>query len=292
MATAGLPVPREATVGDQTKLGLGVLGAALVLGILGDGLLRATPWGLNVGLWTLALLAAVGGLVRWRRIPLTGDGRWLVLPILFFAGAIGWRASPTLFVLNLFCLLVVLALAAIRTRFGRLWVAGLTDYGLGLLLATISALAGPLPLIFSDIRWPEIPRTGRSQHVSAAGRGLALAAPLVLVFGGLFVAADAAFAGLVGRLFGWDLGDLIGHLFLICWWAWLVSGYLRELVLGREWGNPIGGPPRAGSLGTIEIAIVLGSLNALFLTFVLVQFRYFFGGAALVETSATLTYSE
>ena len=43
---------------ERTRLGLGVLGAALFLGVLGDGLLRATPWGINLLVWVAALVGA------------------------------------------------------------------------------------------------------------------------------------------------------------------------------------------------------------------------------------------
>jgi hypothetical protein len=45
-------------------------------------------------------------------------------------------------------------------------------------------------------------------------------------------------------------------------------------------------------LGIVELGVVLGLLDLLFLAFVVVQFRYLFGGAELVEVSPTLTYSE
>ena len=45
---------------ERTKLAVGALGAALLLGILGDGLFRVWPWGVNVGVWTaVALLGQV-----------------------------------------------------------------------------------------------------------------------------------------------------------------------------------------------------------------------------------------
>ena len=52
----------EARMSNRTKLGLNILGAALLLGVLGDALLRETPWGLNVPLWTgaAAAVAATG----------------------------------------------------------------------------------------------------------------------------------------------------------------------------------------------------------------------------------------
>jgi hypothetical protein len=46
------------------------------------------------------------------------------------------------------------------------------------------------------------------------------------------------------------------------------------------------------SLGAVEVGIVLGLLNVLFAAFVIVQFRYFFGGAARVMSITELTYAE
>src|SRR4029450_7185907 len=45
-------------------------------------------------------------------------------------------------------------------------------------------------------------------------------------------------------------------------------------------------------LGVTETAIVLGLLDVLFLKFVVVQFQYFFGGAARIQAVAGLTYAE
>ena len=44
--------------------------------------------------------------------------------------------------------------------------------------------------------------------IACCARGLLLALPLLLIFGGLLVAADAAFAGLLARLFQWDLREI------------------------------------------------------------------------------------
>jgi hypothetical protein len=75
----------------KTKLGLGALAAALVLGVLADGLLKVLPWGINVPIWTMLLIATVAGLTRWQGLAMTGEGRWLVIPLLVFAVAIAWR---------------------------------------------------------------------------------------------------------------------------------------------------------------------------------------------------------
>jgi hypothetical protein len=73
---------------ERTRLGLGVLGAALCLGVLGDGLLRATPWGINLLVWVAALASAAVA-VAWRgRLRVAGEGRWLVPVALVFAAGL------------------------------------------------------------------------------------------------------------------------------------------------------------------------------------------------------------
>ena len=276
---------------ETTKLGLGVVGVALAMGALGDLLLRALPWGLNAAVWTLALITLGGGLARWRRVHLRGDGRWLVGPVLCFTAALAWRDSPTLALLNLLALLVALGLAAGWGRAGRLPVAGLLDYARGLAAALREAVGGGVLLLTRDVRWAEVPRGGWAGHAAAVGRGLLVAVPLTLLFGGLFAAADAAFAGIANRLVGWDLREVFGHVVVTLFWAWLVGGGLRRLLIAD--GAPsAGGPRRFGRVGMVEAGVVLGALNALFLLFVAVQLRYLFGGAALVEASADLTYAE
>jgi hypothetical protein len=57
---------------------------------------------------------------------------------------------------------------------------------------------------------------------------------------------------------------------------------------------PLQPPPalRRVRVGVIEAGVLLGVVNLLFVAFVLVQFRYLFGGAGLVEVTPGLTYAE
>ena len=140
-------------------------------------------------------------------------------------------------------------------------------------------------VVLGDIQWRQVSNDRWYGRPLAVARGLTIALPLLLVFGGLFMSADAAFDNLVRSLFTWDLFDLVSHLILIGWFAWVVGGLLR-LVMLKRWSGPTGELPGRGSVGIIEIGIVLGLLDALFLAFVLVQSRYFFGGAATVATAS------
>src|SRR4051812_16832925 len=98
---------------EKTKRGLKVLEAALLLGVLGDGLLRATPFGLNVLLWAGALVIALAALLgRKRRAALAGGGHWLLISAPLFAAALAWRDSQTLNALAGLGMLISLALMA------------------------------------------------------------------------------------------------------------------------------------------------------------------------------------
>jgi hypothetical protein len=337
-------------------MGLGVLEAALLLGILGDGLLRATPWGLNVFLWVGVLAAALLALSRRKRAALKGDGAWLLPAVIVFAAAFAWRDSLTLKLLDALSIAAVLSLAALRTRGGRVRLGGVTEYARGVLVSIGNTIFGTFPLLFKDIGWQEIPvsRARWSRHAAALTRGVAIALPLVLIFGALFMAADAVYDGLVRNTFNIDAELTFSHMILFGVFAWTSAGFLRGMFLGKELsphgenlaalvslglGDKIdrelktdgylsssvdasesqgddsssksaddarrsaasgGGKVEDGttparkfvSLGIVEVGVVLGTLNALFFTFVVVQMRYFFGGAEHVLSSAGLTYSE
>jgi len=306
---------------ERTKQGLKILEAALLLGILGDGLLRATPWGLNVLLWTGGVgIALVVLMLRWRRKALMDGGHWLLLTVFLSAAAFAWRDSLTLNFLAGLTLLTALALMAWRARAGRIWLASITEYLLGMLVAGVNAFFVGFPLLLRDVHWKEIPMVGWSRHLRSVLRGAVIALPLLILFGVLFMSADVAFEGLIFRVFSGNPDEVVGHIMLAFMLAWLCGGFLRGLLMGREVAitndgratfvaqnqdgscaaeivgvnNAVAQPFKIKPvrLGIVEIGTVLGLLNLLFLVFVLLQVRYFFGGAALVQASNGLTYAE
>lgn len=276
---------------ENTMLGLGILLGSIVLGLLGDALLRALPWGINVFLWVGTLVLLVIGLLEWQESKAKGEGRWLVVPLLFFAASLAWRASPTLVFLDIVMLLVTLALAALRTRSGQLRIAGIADYVWALINGGLNAGFGPLMLVFNNIKWKSIQKEGWTDQATAIGRGLLISLPLLFVFGGLFMAADPAFEDIVIDLFDLDMEEVFSHLFLFGFWTWISAGFLRQMLLESGDLTQKTERPSFLRLGIIESGIILGALNLLFLAFVLVQFSYFFGGIAVLERSSGLTYA-
>src|SRR5688572_4734591 len=93
---------------DRTKTGFQILQVALALGIAGDLLLRATPWGLNVLLFNLAF-AGVTMLLLRRHAPqrLTVQTYALLGAQVFFASMFVWRDSIELRVADTLAIIVI-----------------------------------------------------------------------------------------------------------------------------------------------------------------------------------------
>jgi hypothetical protein len=281
----------------ESKLGIALLGSAGVLGIAGDALFQRQPLGLNVAVWTILFVAALTVLLRISRAPLHQGRRFMVAPLLIFSGLFIWHDSPLLAAANLLAAAAAVSMGALRRTGPRLRAATLSDYGGGAVAAGCSTVAGALPLLMNDIRWDEVLGRVRSEKTAAVARGLAIGAPLLLLFGGLFVAADAVFRHLLSSALPSVSSSAVVRLLVVLVWAWLAGGLLRDLMAAREESRLVRADAfaaRNASLrtGAVEINVALAVLNILFLAFVLVRFRYLFGGQGLVESRAHLTYAE
>jgi hypothetical protein len=128
--------------------------------------------------------------------------------------------------------------------------------------------------------------------VPVVGRAFAIVVPLLLLFGGLFVSADAAFESIVVRLGHIDFNSVAGHLMVASAFTWISLGAIwANLAMERVEATELTLAEEA-RLRPLEIAAILGVLVLLFAAFVVVQLRYLFGGHELVERTVGLTYSE
>lgn len=270
------------------KLEISALAAALILGVLGDILLRTFPWGLNFALWAFLLTACIIFLGRTRREAFTAGGWWILLPIGLSPLGFLWHDSAPLGALDLLALLVALSLAMLRARGPRLMVSTLLQYAWGAILAGLNAALGMFPLLLKDREWTNAFAWLNLRKSMGVLLGLVLAIPPLLIFGGLFMGADAVFRTLVFRF----VRATPSHLLITLFIAYGVGGYLRGLVFGKERNLEILTRPLPISLGVIETGVMLGLLDLLFLCFVVVQVRYFFGGSQWVQATTGLTYSQ
>jgi hypothetical protein len=284
-----------------------LLAAGVILGALGDALLRAPgPPGLNLSLWIASV--AVAGLVLHKRAGLALDrGRvaWLAMGVAF-AAALSWRDADPLKLFALASATLTFALAAHRRTASWLRRAGVVRYAVALALGALHAWTAPVLALVDVTR--SIPRAGNGgsswwRSAASVARGLVIAAPLVAVFVALFMSADAVFADLVGSVFRFDVEWIAGHVLLFSILAWLSTGYLRGLLSGTELpflaGHASEGMDDEGvsaptwlTLGMTEVATALAAIDLVFLVFVIVQFRYLFGSDTLVQVTPDLTYAE
>ncbi|MBL8151161.1 MAG: DUF4173 domain-containing protein, partial [Blastocatellia bacterium] len=275
----------------NTELGLTIILVALLLGILGDLLLRATPWGLNLTLWITLFISVLILLSRYRRVGLEGEGRWLLLPMLLFSFAFVWRDSLTLQFLDIMAIIICLALSTQYARDGMVRIASLTEYFIQMVMAAINSAFGFLLILVQDIEWKAIPKGKWMHHAISIFKGLLLATPLLIIFGLLFMAADAVFQGIVQKSLNISFEQLFLHGFIISFFTFVSAGLLRSALVGKRFTTSAP-TQQVLSLGITEVATILFLVDMLFLGFVVVQIHYFFGGAAMVEQTTGLTYAE
>ena len=337
---------------ERTKTGLEILQAAVLLGVLGDVLLRQMPWGLNVLLFIAALVAAMTMLIlRRRREFWNGQTIALNVALVFFAAMFVWRDSAELKAFDTIAILTILAILTLPALTIKTQLAGVFHYMIGFAWSGLSAAFAPFYLVFGDVEWKTVPQTGWSKHLIAVLRGVAIAAPILLIFGALFVAADAVFQGIVERTFNVQPDEVVAHIFFIGFFTWITAGYLRGSLIQNfsyetaaaadisitpkdeikpqvasvteikddeikpqiasvteikdeeppkkeekktwNWQNLDNSVlPNLFTLGAIEISVVLGLINLLFLSFVIVQIPYLFGGFELVQNTPDFKLAE
>jgi hypothetical protein len=232
-------------------------------------------------------------LARVLKRPANPDTVWLVPALLLFAGALAWRDSMVLKLLDAFSLGALLSVAAMRTEKVKLRLTGIAEFAYGLLAAGASAVFGMFAVLADTSVWREVREHGSSRHAASVLKGALIAAPLLLVFGGLFAAADPLFQRLLEQTFQVNPDRLFADGLATGVFFWGTAGFFHLLV-GKSRTEPdlAKCDPRFGRLGAIELSMVLGLLDALFLIFVMLQLRYLFGGDSLVRSAIPLTYAD
>ena len=268
----------------------------LALGWLLDFLFWKQAPGINFALYALLCLAAglyviTSGGVRPARRAL-----WLAPLALFFAAVTLVRAEPLTRLLATGATLALMALFAITYAKGS-WVHfRALDYVAD--SARLLASVAVRPLFHAEeLRTERKSRgeTGRSPWPVV--RGILLALPVLAVFAALLASADLVFGQHLDefiKLFNLErLPEYLFRLAYILAAAYALAGvFLHAATQSAKSGQASEKPLGVGSfLGMTEAGIVMGSVAVLFAMFVLIQFRYFFGGQANIS-AAGFTYSE
>jgi hypothetical protein len=266
----------------------------ILLGWLFDFLFWKKPLGVNFALFVALSIATGILLLRMDGLRLVPRSGLLLVPIAFLAAMTFIRLEPMTMFLSACMVLFLMGLFTL-TYLGGQWTRyAILDYVLGYLRLLGSMIARPLGLISESRRAQPSPETKRGQKIWPVLRGIVIALPVLVIFASLLSQADPIFARRLGDfvdLFNIEnLAEYIFRLVYILVFAYALAGiYLHaaqksaEAVEDKTWVSPF--------LGVTESAIVLGSVVALFVVFVIIQFQYFFGGQANISIEG-YTYSE
>jgi hypothetical protein len=272
-----------------------ILAAGIGMGFAGDELLRASAGpGLNFFLLFVGLAASVWIVARSGELPLSREASsWIGVGLLCGA-ALLWRGSGLLRFGTFLAACTAFALPALNA--GRAWTrrSGVLDVVEAVAGAGLHSAFGSARLI-NRHNWGEIGTdtsrgTARTVARTALGGALLALVPL-MVFGALFISADEVFATMVEDFVRIDLQAFASHLVVIAVLSWLACGYLIGVSSGTRLEGIHRLQPTRPSLGIAEVGTALGLVDLLFLGFVIVQFRYLFGGGAWVEVTPGLTYA-
>jgi hypothetical protein len=265
-----------------------ILVSGLLLGVAADALLRDPPVGLAFSLWiAIVALSAVSLLWRAERAVSREAAAWLVAAVLFACG-FAWRNSDTLLPLDFLTTVACLGMAAIASSQPRaaLFARRLRDTVLAGVTVVRDVMVGILPLAFGEL-FP----SGDVQRLRGRRRPLIraviLSSALVLVFGALLRGADPIFASLI-TLPDVDIATIASHAFVIGFFAWVVGGWSRSVVIERAQPSRSALAP-SFDFGLLDITAALGTLNVLFAAFVLAQLGWFFGGERFLQARTGLT---
>ncbi|MDA0353288.1 MAG: DUF4173 domain-containing protein [Chloroflexi bacterium] len=268
-----------------------VAGSIALLGLLADVLFNGAALGVNASVWVGALIGVYVVTARRNGRVIGRLSAGMLVASFGLSMMVAWRAAWALQALALVTSLSLLLLALVAerdTRARRVSISGLFRAFLRGVLVTAQGavlLPGAMP-------WHALLGDAKRREFRGIGRALLIAAPLFLIFGALFVAADAVLEAWIRDSLTFNLAAVQRHV------AWLLGG--AAVAAGVIWcgmapeeSTPAG--PRLADerrLRALEMGVVLGSLAALFAVFVAIQVQYLFGGEAHVQSSTGLTYAQ
>jgi len=274
----------------DSQFWLRTVALAAALGLLVDLLFNGAALGANVPLWLGALIATFV-LMERRRRPIAKQTLSLLAGSFALSTMVVWRSAAELQIVPLVASMALLLLALVTRNGDRTRRPSITYFLLSLVTGARSAATGIVRLPRS-IGWRSAVDQEAREQGRRVARAMLIAVPLLLLFGGLFVAADAVFESWIRSSLSFDLAAILRHL------GWIVGGTVAAAgLLWSGLGTDLEVPPdpelsEGRRLQSVETGVVLGSLTALFAVFVAIQAQYLFGGSEHVQSSIGLTYAD
>ncbi len=265
---------------------------ALGLGIIFDLLFYEKLPGISFVIYVTLTLSALLGAAHRFRVRLSPSGLFLTPAILFFAWMVFVRAGGFVTFLNISMTLFLLGLFV-----GTVFRPHIRRYVLWDYLAVLYAL--PLETLIQLQRTIKELTSARRllRHHEASAqilRGVIITVPVLVVFVLLFSSADLVFKKYTTDLFSLQISPgLLSQTCLVAFITAIFIGVFAYLTAKQPALEPQDQPPAAkpSHIGIVETTILFGSLNLLFLGFIIVQLAYLFGGEQNIMHQG-FTYAE
>lgn len=277
----------------RTQLRSSALLWAVSLGGLADVLLRADGRpGLNVLLFALAGSAVFTMLLRQRADAPSREPWWLIGGAVGAAALLVWRDAEALAVFSVLAAVTLLTLAAGRAAMVWVQCAQPSDALFSAARVALLCAAGPLGWGRRVVHEDEAAHDeGLRQAARTLLRGSVMALPALLILSALLMSADPVFERTLQGLVSFEVEPMLERALPIAFVAWVSAGYLRALLVRDDAVMARLRIPRP-AFAAAEVTVALWTINLLFIGFMLVQLRYLFGGASLVEVTAGLGFAE
>lgn len=268
--------------------------SALAAAILFDVLFWKKDLGISFPIW-VAVLLGIGNLLAW------GEGKKpakasLVITILVLAFSFvpAWRSEPFTRLLSVLLTLGGLLLLSATFLNGHWPFYRMWDYFKNLFTALGGGLSRAIMMGTKSSTPPPLDapqKMSGGKRIWAILRGLLIALPVVAVLALLLSSADPVFGDWLKQVLNLEkLPEYLFRLFYILLIGSFLVGIFLHAILPLKteekpdtqsaWMKPF--------MGWTEAAVILAAVDLLFVTFVIIQMRYLFGGTANInETGYT-----
>ena len=265
-----------------------IVGTSLLLGILFTYLFYEKAIGISATLFVVSILAGLAVIATALRRSLHAKLVFLIVPLLFFSSMLFVRASDFLTVLNSIAVILLLLLIAQNAFSDKLQNFTLRDYFTTMFLPMHFTL--PFAHTLADIL--TLRGLDKDQDtIHHIKKGILITIPIFSVFFILLSSADSIFKKYFGTL---SLFHPSQEMFSLLSLTTVVSAVFigAYTYIIRQSSYPsLQTLSQNRTFGIIESSILLGSLNLLFFTFILIQITYLFGGEGTVASQG-FTYAE
>ncbi len=279
---------------------------ALFLGWAFDFLFWKHAPGISFAIYVALCLGGGFLALLWNGVKPSWKSLLLLVPIAFFAVMSAVRREPMSVFLATILPLALMAVLAVTYLGGRWLQYSLSDYIAKLVGLAVSMLSRPIIFLTEQKKQAQAGENAGEPGAGARSgakrgwavlRGVLIAIPIIAVFAALLASADVVFASRLKDFLGLfrlkQLPEYLFRLFYISVFAYALMGIFLhagqksqdEKLFGME------KPLLPSFLGFTEAAVVLVAVDLLFGFFVLIQFRYFFGGQTNIGVEG-YTYAE